>query len=483
MMTLDPSRRQLYTQVERVIRSNPFGDERDALDAALLAATGGGFTRVDQWAAAEWATLRSEAAHRPKAYAAEDGEHVLSMLLFHAYHHAAPLFDALIADQERQGDDACPVPFATACMEAMTEAGVSDAEAQRYFELFYQLRRAYYFIASELTGTSACMRDLRCRLWENLFTTDVRQYERFLWRRMEEFSTLLLGETGTGKGSAAAAIGRSGFIPFDRRRGCFAQSFSQAFVSITLSEFPEALIESELFGHRRGAFTGAVDHHQGILERCSAHGAVLLDEIGDVPPPVQVKLLQVLQTRTFSPVGSHEKRRFGGRVIAATHRPIDLLRRDGRFRQDFYYRLCSDRLELPPLRQRLAESPDDLQLLTGRILTRLCGPAGQALVGPVAEALRRDTGPDYRWPGNVRELEQAVRQTLLRGHYHPPAPDADAPDGADPYAGRIARGELDARGLLAGYCRQLHAQFGTYGAVARRTGLDWRTVRKYVTTD
>jgi transcriptional regulator with PAS, ATPase and Fis domain len=97
-----------------------------------------------------------------------------------------------------------------------------------------------------------------------------------------------------------------------------------------------------LFGHKRGAFTGAIDAHEGVFSRCSAHGAIFLDEIGDVSRPVQIKLLQVLQERTFSPVGSREKLRFRGRVIAATHQPLDDLRDRKIFRDDFFYRLCSD---------------------------------------------------------------------------------------------------------------------------------------------
>src|SRR5678815_4546992 len=197
------------------------------------------------------------------------------------------------------------------------------------------------------------MKELRRQLWQNVFTHDMRRYERHLWNRMEDFSTMLLGETGTGKGAAAAAIGRSGFIPFDEKHRCFAESFTRSFISLNLSQFPETLIESELFGHCKGAFTGAVEAHEGVFTRCSPHGAIFLDEIGDVSVPIQIKLLQVLQERTFCPVGSHEPLRFRGRVIAATNRSLDSLRKRDLFRQDFFYRLCSDMIEVPPLRLRL----------------------------------------------------------------------------------------------------------------------------------
>src|SRR5205085_1538803 len=172
-------------------------------------------------------------------------------------------------------------------------------------------------------------------LWQNVFTQEVHLYEHYLWDRMEDFSTLLLGETGTGKGAAAAAIGRSGYIPFGRNQGRFAESFMRSFIALNLSQFPESLIESELFGHRKGAFTGAVEAHEGLLARCSAHGAIFLDEIGEVSAPIQIKLLQVLQERSFCPVGSHETVKFRGRVVAATNRPLETP--DGRkvFRDDF----------------------------------------------------------------------------------------------------------------------------------------------------
>ena len=153
-------------------------------------------------------------------------------------------------------------------------------------------------------------------LWNNIFTWDIRDYEQYLWDKMEDFSTLLEGPTGSGKGAAAAAIGRSGYIPFDPVKQQFKTSFTTTFIPINLSQFPETLLESELFGHTKGAFTGTVSGHQGVLSLCGQYGTIFLDEIGETALPVQVKLLKVLEERMFSPVGSHEFRRFDGRVIA-----------------------------------------------------------------------------------------------------------------------------------------------------------------------
>ncbi|MEQ1892681.1 MAG: sigma 54-interacting transcriptional regulator, partial [Planctomycetota bacterium] len=394
--------------------------------------------------------------------------------LYHAWHGE---FDAQIAAQEARPDEAVPVRFAPALLSELARRGFARDEAAQQLALFFQLRRAYVFIERALVGDSACMQSLREALWNNIFTRDVRRYASYLVGRMEDFSTLLLGETGTGKGSAAMAIGQSGFIPFDARTGRFAESFARAFVSLNLSEYPEALLESELFGHEKGAFTGAVARRAGALARCSPHGSILLDEIGELAIPVQVKLLRVLQERVFVPVGGARAQRFPGRVIAATNRPLAELR-GGRLRDDFFYRLCSDVIVVPPLRRRLEESPAELAALVERLLVRLLGAGGLELVQPVQSALVGSLGPRYPWPGNVRELEQAVRRVLLTGGYegggasHGPAP-------LEPFLVAVQAGALDADALLGGYCARLFAATRSYAEVARRAKLDRRTARRY----
>ena len=323
------------------------------------------------------------------------------------------------------------------------------------------------------------MREFRRLLWNDVFTQDVQLYDRYLWNRMEDFSTLLLGETGTGKGAGAAAIGRSGYIPFDEKQGRFTESFLRSFIALNLSQFPETLIESELFGHRKGAFTGAVESHEGVLARCSRHGSIFLDEIGEVSAPVQIKLLQVLQERTFCPVGSHEPERFRGRVIAATNRPLESLRGRGLFRDDFFYRLCTDIIEVPPLRQRLQEDPGELRHLLEHLLGNIMGDAGSVLADKVEAAIRRDVDAEYPWPGNVRELEQALRRILLTGGYAGSA-QPTAKDLVENLVTGIETEALDAAGLLSGYCALLYESSANYEAVARQTNLDRRTVKKYV---
>jgi DNA-binding NtrC family response regulator len=484
-ITLAPEDREFFGWVAAAAFANPFGNERMALDRRIANAETSFADETERVARIQGAVTermrRLTGGERPalRHFRRADHELIWHVFLFESYHRVLEKLDTHIVAQVRAGDVPVAVPGAAATIEELVRAGFSREDAGRYFAIFFQIRRAYYFIWQGLVGESPCMQRLRERLWDTVFTHDIRRYDQYLWNRMEDFSTLLLGETGTGKGASAAAIGRSGYIPFDERKGTFTESFQRSFVALNLSQFPEALIESELFGHCKGAFTGAVAAHEGVFARCSAHGSIFLDEIGEVNIPIQIKLLQVLQERTFSPVGSHEARRFRGRVIAATNRPLEMLRTQKLFRDDFFYRLCSDIVTVPPLRQRLAEAPGELERLVEHLLARLTGQSEPGLVAFVLEVLGRDVAASYSWPGNVRELEQAIRRILLTRHYQGDA-RPETPDMASVLRSGIEAGTLDADGLLAGYCRLLHGRHGTIEEVARRTNLDRRTVKRYL---
>ena len=471
---------EFFKMVSEAAFSNPFSDKRIEIDRRIV-----GADDTVEWHTTLEPLLRKlgdnlHALDRAGGVVIDrdGGDEIRAIgvsVLFHVFHRYIDRFDRLIEDQIAAGDESIRAPFAFQCLEDLTRFKIKRDDACRYVGMFYQIRRAYFFISKGLVGDSPCMKRLRSQLWDNIFTHEISWYERCLWNRMEDFSTLLLGETGTGKGAAAAAIGRSGFIPFNPNAQRFEESFTRAFVSINLSQYPEALIESELFGHRKGAFTGAIEKHDGVFSRCSPHGAIFLDEIGDVSVPIQIKLLQVLQERTFSPVGSHDKVRFKGRVIAATNKPIDALRRDGKFRDDFYYRLCSDIITVPPLRQRIRETPRELDMLTEHLLERICG---KELRLPLLATLKSRVEKNYAWPGNVRELEQAIRRVMISGTYQ-----GDTSKELDEHAAlsdAVEAGNLSAKELVEKYCRDLYATYGNYGEVARRTGLDWRTVKKNV---
>ncbi len=468
--------------------ANPFGALRARLDGKLA--------NTDENAPDVVARASARIAKRLDAlgkggrplsisdYVEADRELLFASVLFDAFHRFTPRLDAFIAEEDTRPQDPTLSRFATDLCAFLRERGFTARESVRALELFYQMRRAHSAVATRLIGTGPSMRALREALWNSLFTRDILRYERFLWSRMEDFSTLLLGETGTGKGEAAYAIGRSGFVAFDEKTQRFAERTTQ-FVPIHLSEYPEALLESELFGHRKGAFTGAVEHHEGVLARTRPHGTLFLDEIGEVSLPVQVKLLRVLQERTYTPVGGHDVRRFSGRIVAATHRSIDALRAEGRMRDDFFFRLSTNTITLPSLRTRLDEDPAELGLLVSHLCTRIVGSGSPELSAEVEATLTRDLGPDYPFQGNVRELEQCVRRVLLTGQCKHEARGAQVAQAGSnkptvPAEALLARLECTADELVARYCAALYARAQSYVDVARITGLDRRTVKKFI---
>ncbi len=480
---LTDTERGFLLTVNQAAFANPFSDSRAELDAALAGSTVSGKPEGTLDAALVAIQILIEkldgTGHRRLGdFTSEERSLLKGAYLFLAFHRHINEMDSLIQTQMATPEENCAVPFASELLAALSARGFTHHEAVRYLALFFQLRRAFYFIQCSLVGGCPCMRELRYRLWNNVFTHDIQLYDRLLWDRMEDFSTLLLGETGTGKGASATAIGRSGFIPFDDRGNRFAENFMTAFTAVNLSQFPETLIESELFGHRKGAFTGAVETHQGVFDRCSAHGAIFLDEIGDCSVPVQIKLLKVLQDRTFCPVGSHAPRRFRGRVIAASNKALDRRGPSAPLREDFYYRLCSDIITVPSLRQRLAEDASELRQLLDAIMSKLI-PGDSAAVDRVHATLTSDIGRDYPWPGNVRELEQAVRRVLLTNHYHAQAAN-DRRNLVERLKSGVEAGTYAADALLDDYCKLLFKRSGTYESVARVVGLDRRTVKKHV---
>ena len=204
-------------------------------------------------------------------------------------------------------------------------------------------------------------------------------------------SVLLRGESGTGKELLAQAIHQA------------SARASKPFVAVNCGAIPEALLESELFGHVKGAFTDAVAHHKGLFQAADG-GTLLLDEIGDMPPALQVKLLRVLQERMVRPLGSSQSVAVDVRIISATHRDLDAAMADGQFRADLYYRLNVVTLTLPPL----ADRREDIPLLANHFLTKLATKYHKRLSGFAPEALKSLT--TAAWPGNVRQLYNVVEQ-------------------------------------------------------------------------
>jgi len=205
----------------------------------------------------------------------------------------------------------------------------------------------------------------------------------------------LLGETGTGKEVVANAIhSRS-----PRTGG--------PFIRVNCGAIPEALMDSELFGHEKGAFTGAIGRRRGRFERADG-GTIFLDEIGELPPEAQVRLLRVLQEKEIERVGGSETIQVDIRIIAATHRDLEKLVAEGKFRADLYYRLRVFPIAIPPLRQR----PEDIPVLLQHFIQKKATEMKMAVTpGIDPEALERLM--QYAWPGNARELENAVERELI----------------------------------------------------------------------
>jgi DNA-binding NtrC family response regulator len=253
-------------------------------------------------------------------------------------------------------------------------------ERKRLREQAATLRREVEGVYSfhSLVGKSARMRDVYTLL-EQASKLDI--------------TVLLNGETGTGKELAARAV------------HYHSARKERRFVPVNCGALPAELVESELFGHAKGSFTGATGLKRGLFEEAEG-GTIFLDEIGEVPLPVQVKLNRVLQEREIRRVGETSPVKVDVRVIAATHRELKAEVQAGHFREDLYYRLHVFPVVLPPLRERR----EDIPLLAGHFLEKHARVLGRPLTGFDAEALRALTG--YAWPGNVRELENAVERAV-----------------------------------------------------------------------
>jgi len=277
-------------------------------------------------------------------------------------------------------------------------------------------------------------------------------------------TVLILGETGTGKELAARAIHDLS----QRRNG--------PFVAVNCGALPDTLLESELFGYKAGAFTGANKDKPGRLALAEG-GTIFLDEIGEVSPALQVRLLRVLQERTYEPLGAIRSRFANIRVLAASNRDLAALVKEGRFREDLYYRVNVVRLELPPLRRR----KEDIPILVSQFIERFNRVQGKSIKGVDGEALSLLMARD--WPGNIRELENVIERAFilcgegLIGVAHLPEDlvpsarrDADSSDI------RTARDRLDAQAVRAAL---LQAN-GNRTAAARELGIHKTTLFRWI---
>ena len=351
--------------------------------------------------------------------------------------------------------------------------------AEMVFALCHQVHRAFNYIFDFIAGGTAAAAELRSAIWESIFTHDMGLYCRQLYGEMNQITTLITGESGTGKELAAQAISYSQFIPFDPAEKRFKFPYRECFHPVQLSAMPASLIESELFGHVKGAFTGAVADRQGPFEACRPCECVFLDEIGEVPLDVQVKLLRLLQTRQFQRVGDMELKSFGGKVIAATNSELAEGCRNGTFRQDLLFRICSDTIQTVPLRTLLDGQPEELRQFVTILAKRILSEGDvQPFVDQCCKWIMDNLGMDYPWPGNVRELEQCLRNLLVRGNYTPLLKAKSLP--CFDLGEQMADSGMTADELVRKYVRTLHERGHSILKISQISGLDRRTVKKHL---
>lgn len=352
------------------------------------------------------------------------------------------------------------------------------------FACFRQFQIAFQQIFDNIIGNSMPAARLRASAWQSVFTHDLRRYHRVLYARLHDFPTLITGPSGTAKEIIARAIALSRYVPFDARLMRFPDlEQSETFLPMNLAAMSPTLIESELFGHKRGSFTGAVGDRHGWLETCPPSGSIFLDELGEMELSIQVKLLRVIETRRFSMVGDTAQRVFAGKLIAATNRNLASEIHAGRFREDLYYRLCADQIQTPSLREQIDDSPGVLDDLILFMVRRAVGgdsdEAGRCFP-EVRDWIAKNLPVAYAWPGNYRELEQCVRNVIIRRSYQPMASATDQDNDQDSYVRRMLAGSLTMDELAGYYAALVYRQTSSYEETARRLGVDRRTVKAKV---
>ena len=314
-----------------------------------------------------------------------------------------------------------------------------------------------------IVGDSSAIRQCRGRAWTAAFGPSLAE-SIGLAGLLTSTPVLIRGETGTGKELVARALRWS--VPGTYSNGRWTPPVYEA---INLASIPESLVAAELFGHEKGAFTGAVKARAGILER-TTDGVVLLDEIAEVAPSVQVSLLRALQDGRIRRVGADSECEARPRVISATHRDLEAAIEAGSFRRDLFHRLTGATVRTPALRDRL----EDLLPLAEMVLAEVAGGAAAGVRERVEAALRSERA----WSGNVRELQALVRQVILGLPTEAPVCPAVAPQEPLPEPLRAVTWTL--RELQRWYATRAMDRLGSQAAASRRLGVHRETLARYV---
>src|SRR6478609_744123 len=500
-MLFRPEERKFALAVSRIAYDNPFAPERIASERDAL---GDAFNEPDSVWTPDGAQLAAQQFHRerPNVIRLRDVSWQLALALRARLDESRA---SLNASDLALYEDVCLYALFARYELSLYELAIDESGAarkvgfypafKRDFErllvepqlslpstlnaggalaFFFQIRRAFHYIFRYLLGLSRPIAELRAETWHSVFTHDLRRYRASVYRHMADIPTLIVGPSGTGKELVAQAIGYSRYLPFDEGALRFVETFSSQFHALNVSALSLGVVESELFGHRRGAFTGALEDRQGWLEVCGPDGTVFLDEIGELSTELQVKFLRVLQSREFQRIGETKPRMFLGKLVAATHRDLDEGLQSGWFREDLFYRLCADRIQTPTLRERIEADPRELQLMVSVLSERVAGlEYGPALAEEVLGWVESELGHGYGWPGNVRELEQCVRNVLVRQRYRPARRRATQSrlDQA------LVDSELSAEALLDRYAALVYKETQSYVETGRRLGIDRRTAK------
>lgn len=307
---------------------------------------------------------------------------------------AHPTVDLVLSVMRMGAADCLFKPFATEDLIRVIRHALAERKLDRRAEAFEEPPPPTEASFEGLVGTTAVMQDLMKR---------VEAFAR------TEAVVLITGETGTGKGLLARYVHD------------LSPRASGPFVNANLVATSENLIESSLFGHEKGAFTGAEARRIGKFER-AAGGTIFLDEIGELTPELQLKLLRVLEEGEFERLGGHETLRVNTRVIAATNRDLLHLSEEGRFREDLYYRIRVCQAHMPPLRKRM----DDLEALVHHLIPRFNAKYGRTVRRVHPDLMRR--WREHRWPGNLRELAAAVQEAVIQSEGEELVPAAHWPE-------------------------------------------------------
>jgi DNA-binding NtrC family response regulator len=400
-------------------------------------------------------------------------------------------------------DDAVDVSFyddfAARCRTYLAHPGLTAPEPPHLLALLYQARRAWYFARTKILGASPSAAASRAAIWAASMGSDIETYAASLYARMDGIPVLITGETGTGKDLAAACVGCSRYIPFDPVARRFAMKFGADYHVRNLCEVTRDLVESALFGHKKGSFTGAATDATGCFALPGKHGALFLDEAGEMPEHVQVKLLRPLQNREYLPIGETRPRPILGRLLFATNRDLDAMCDEGTFRADLHERMNGVGIHMPALRRMVAEAPGEMRSYVGAFVADKVAGAPRVetwterVVGSIVA-----TRFGYPWPRNLRELKNYTdRYILTDGHVPPPAvvrgaaaprpteggvaPESACVPSSGVLGPRAKAGDVSLDELDRAYVTRIYMLTGENVAeTSRRTGLDRRTVQRRI---